>query len=84
MIQAADVHLNLNTFQVSNMDAAHTEPCVRLATLFEIETISEIAGRAFIHDPVFNYFNNVDHVSRVLFIILLSTTIDSFEAFDSF
>jgi len=53
------------------MDAAHTEPYVRVATLSEIETISEIAGRAFIHDPVFNYFNNVDHVSRILCFILL-------------
>lgn len=39
------------------------KPYVRLATIAEVEALSEIAVRAFIHDPVMNYVNNVDHVS---------------------
>ena len=39
------------------------KPYVRLATIAEVEVLSEIAVRAFIHDPVINYVNNVDHVS---------------------
>jgi len=39
------------------------KPYVRLATIAEVEILSEIAVRAFIHDPVINYINNVDHVS---------------------
>jgi len=39
------------------------KPYVRLATIAEVEVLSEIAVRAFIHDPAINYINNVDHVS---------------------
>ncbi|KAF9529873.1 hypothetical protein CPB83DRAFT_893106 [Crepidotus variabilis] len=51
--------------------SAEVKPYVRMATLEEAETLSAIAGRSFIHDPVFNYFNQIDH--------LLDPTVDEKE-----
>ncbi|KAF8970637.1 hypothetical protein BDZ97DRAFT_1652308 [Flammula alnicola] len=50
--------------------ASHPQqPYIRLATLEDLDKIVDIAGCAFIHDPVINYFGNVKKVrARHVFI----------------
>ncbi|KDR78236.1 hypothetical protein GALMADRAFT_245316 [Galerina marginata CBS 339.88] len=43
----------------SEASATRATPYVKLATLADLEELVDVAFRAFIHDPVMNYFGNV-------------------------
>jgi hypothetical protein len=52
------------TMTTITSSTAQQQPSLRPATMADLDKIADSSLRAFLHDPVMNYFGNVKKVGR--------------------